>query len=113
MAGSSEWHSRYEDAQAALGPGHQFHVTVRHGTMFAGLYAPRPTDGQSPHRQDEVYVVTRGSGTFLRGEERIRFGPGDLLFVPAGMTHRFEEFGEDFLCWAVFWGPDGGESTGR
>ena len=40
------------------------------------------------------------------------FGPGDLLFVPAGVEHRFEEFSDDLAVWVVFYGPDGGEQAG-
>jgi hypothetical protein len=32
-----------------------------------------------------------------------------MLFVPAGVEHRFEDFSDDFAVWVVFWGPDGGE----
>ena len=32
-----------------------------------------------------------------------------LLFVPAGMEHRFEDLSEDFGTWVVFYGPAGGE----
>lgn len=35
--------------------------------------------------------------------------PGDLLFVPAGVVHRFEEFTDDFATWVMFYGPEGGE----
>jgi mannose-6-phosphate isomerase-like protein (cupin superfamily) len=37
------------------------------------------------------------------------FGPGDLLFVRAGVEHRFEEFSDDLAVWVSFYGPDGGE----
>jgi len=35
--------------------------------------------------------------------------PGDLLFVPAGIVHRFEDFTDDFATWVMFYGPEGGE----
>lgn len=82
---------------------------MRRGTMHAGLYVPDRTDPQRPHRQDELYIVWRGTGTFVRDGERRRFGPGDVIFVPAAMAHRFEEFSEDFATWVVFWGVEGGE----
>jgi len=65
--------------------------------------------GQGPHDRDELYVVASGSGTFVRGAERVAFGQGDALFVPAGVEHRFEEFSDDFGTWLVFYGPPGGE----
>lgn len=79
------------------------------GTLLAGLYAQRGEDDQNPHDKDELYVVVAGSGTFLRGEERMPFAPGDLIFVPAGLEHRFETFSDDLSVWAIFWGPKGGE----
>jgi mannose-6-phosphate isomerase-like protein (cupin superfamily) len=43
--------------------------------------------------------------------ERVAFGPGDLLFVPAGVAHRFEQFSDDLLVWVLFYGPQGGEGS--
>jgi mannose-6-phosphate isomerase-like protein (cupin superfamily) len=82
-----------------------------HGTLSVKLYAPRGVDAQTPHRRDEMYVVVQGEGSFVNGPNRHRFGPGDLLFVPAGVEHRFEEFTDDLAVWVVFYGPDGGESA--
>lgn len=95
--------------------GNPFVVAYGHGTLSVELYlyAPRGVDTQTPHRRDEVYVVVRGSGWFVNGPARHRFGPGDLLFVPAGVEHRFEEFTDDLAAWVVFYGPDGGERAGE
>jgi mannose-6-phosphate isomerase-like protein (cupin superfamily) len=46
---------------------------------------------------------------FVRGEERVPCRANDLLFVPAKVVHRFEEFSADFATWVMFWGPTGGE----
>ena len=73
------------------------------------VFAPRGVDNQQPHTRDEVYLVIRGSGRFVFGSERVTFGPGDFLFVPAGVAHRFENFTEDFVVWVLFYGPEGGE----
>lgn len=86
-----------------------FVTLFERGTLSVELYAPRGIDAQTPHARDEVYVVARGSGTFLCAGERRAFASGDLLFVPAGVEHRFEDFGDDFAAWVVFYGPDGGE----
>ena len=83
---------------------------LRHGTMSLQLFAPRGEDFQSPHRQDELYVVVAGTGVFRRGDVRFPFASGDVLFVPAGEEHRFEVFSDDFVAWVIFWGPDGGEA---
>jgi mannose-6-phosphate isomerase-like protein (cupin superfamily) len=68
-----------------------------------GLYAPRGLDDQKPHSQHEVYIVVRGSGTFVADEERVDFGPGDALFVAAGVAHRFERFSDDLTLWVMFY----------
>ena len=102
-----------EQGMARLpGPGgERFSLLFQHGTLEVEIYAPRGRDPQQPHRRDEVYVVVQGSGTFVNGDARERFGPGDLLFVPAGVVHRFEEFTDDLIVWVIFYGPDGGEAT--
>ena len=80
------------------------------GSLTVKLYAPQGgVDPQKPHAQDEVYVVVRGGGRFFDGERRRPFGPGDVLFVPAGVEHRFEDFGDDLVVWVIFYGPEGGE----
>ena len=87
----------------------RYAVLFRHGTLLVGLYAPRRTDDQKPHTRDEVYVVVKGEGYFFDRGARERFAPGDLLFVPAGAEHRFEDFTDDLVVWVLFYGPEGGE----
>ena len=95
------------------GPGgERFAELFRHGTLSVELYAPRGTDPQRPHDRDEVYVVVQGRGTFVRGDRRHAFDQGDVLFVPAHVSHRFEDFSGDLAVWVFFYGPVGGESTG-
>lgn len=89
--------------------GDQYAILFEHGTLEVGMYAPRGIDDQTPHTRDEIYVVMRGSGQFQNGADRVRFGPGDVLFVPAQQEHRFEEFTDDFAAWVFFYGPPGGE----
>ena len=79
------------------------------GSLSLELYAPRGHDPQSPHDQDELYVVQQGTGTFRRADETCQFAAGDVLFVPAGVEHRFEDFSDDLCVWVIFYGPKGGE----
>lgn len=90
--------------------GSEFVELFRHGTLSVEVYRPRETDRQQPHTRDEVYVVISGSGTFVNGGVRRPFEPGEVLFVPAGTEHRFEDFTEDFATWVFFYGPEGGEA---
>ena len=95
------------------GPAGERYVELfRHGTLSVELYAPRGDDSQEPHTRDEVYVVVQGKGHFRNGETRHRFAPGDLLFVRAGVVHRFEDFTDDLAVWVLFYGPEGGEAAG-
>jgi mannose-6-phosphate isomerase-like protein (cupin superfamily) len=94
------------------GPGGERLVrAVAHGSMEVEVYAPRGVDPQTPHTRDELYVVVEGTGRFVNGEITHPFGPGDVLLVPAGVEHRFEDFTEDLVVWAVFYGPEGGEAA--
>jgi mannose-6-phosphate isomerase-like protein (cupin superfamily) len=68
---------------------------------------------QEPHSRDEIYVIASGSGTFQCGDARSPFKAGDVLFVPAGIEHRFLEFSGDFGTWVFFYGPEGGEEKAR
>jgi mannose-6-phosphate isomerase-like protein (cupin superfamily) len=107
----SEHRLTVSEALARLpGPNGERYVELfQHGTLSVELYAPRERDPQNPHTRDEVYVVVQGSGQFRNGEVRHPFGPGDLLFVPAGVAHRFENFTDDLAVWVIFYGPEGGE----
>lgn len=91
--------------------GERFVELFRHGTLSVELYAPRGIDPQSPHSRDEVYAVMQGTGWFRNGSERHRFEPGDVLFVPARVDHRFEEFSDDLVVWVFFYGPEDGEAS--
>jgi mannose-6-phosphate isomerase-like protein (cupin superfamily) len=82
-----------------------------HGTLQIKMYQPAGTDMQQPHDRDEVYFVASGSGWFVNGPDRHAFASGDMLFVPAGAVHRFENFTDDFCTWVVFYGPEGGEHS--
>lgn len=88
----------------------RFVTLFEHGSLQLELYAPRGHDPQTPHTRDEVYVVVSGTGTFCHGGQRDEFGPGDFLFVEAGLEHRFENFSDDFATWVMFYGPEGGET---
>ena len=89
--------------------GKAFTVVMKHGTMSVEYFAPQKFDTQTPHLQDELYVVARGHGQFNRNGEMFDCKAGDVLFVPDGMEHRFEKFSDDFATWVIFYGIEGGE----
>lgn len=85
-------------------------VLLEHGSLELGYYRPRGEDLQEPHDRDEVYVVQSGTGRFECGSRVRPFEPGEALFVPAGRSHRFLDFSDDFAAWVIFYGPPGGEA---
>lgn len=89
--------------------GNPYWQGISHGTMRVLLFKPQSEDRQEPHRQDEVYIVLSGTGTFRKADDLRSFKAGDVIFVEAGVEHRFESFSEDFATWVVFWGLEGGE----
>jgi mannose-6-phosphate isomerase-like protein (cupin superfamily) len=82
---------------------------LRRGTLDVALSIPVTPKTQTPHAQDEIYVVIRGRGVLVHDGRRDPFEAGDLLFVAAGVEHQFEHHSEDLAVWRVFYGPDGGE----
>lgn len=90
-----------------------FAQAFAHGSMSLELYAPGSNadgrDRQTPHSQDELYLVVRGTSRFMLEGSSTDVQAGDALFVPAYAEHRFENFSPDFATWVVFYGPSGGE----
>lgn len=68
------------------------------------IWPARSPDRQRPHKEDEVYYVISGRGTIrVAGEDR-SVQPGSLVFVAAGVEHRFHAIEEDLRV-LVFWAP--------
>jgi mannose-6-phosphate isomerase-like protein (cupin superfamily) len=62
------------------------------------------TDEQSPHTEDEIYIVTAGRARLAAAGEEAEVGPGSVIYVPAGEVHRFTDIVED-LAVVVFFAP--------
>ena len=93
-------------------PGAHFVTVMQRGTVRASLSLPVAPNRQTPHAQDEVYVIARGRGVLFHDGRRERFEAGDFIFVAAGVEHWFEDFTDDLAVWVVFYGPPGGEVPG-
>ncbi|MGE3074766.1 MAG: cupin domain-containing protein [Dehalococcoidia bacterium] len=111
MSDRPDWIAALADASRGIDRGERipFRYAYKHGSLEAGVYLPGERDNQQPHTRDEAYVVVAGSGTFVRGDERVTFGPGDFIFVPASVEHRFADYTPDLAVWVLFYGPEGGE----
>lgn len=86
--------------------GDRFFEFLRRDALSAGMYVlpGGGEDTQEPHREDEIYVVTRGSGRITVGGRTHDVGPGSVIFVAALEPHRFHDFSDDLEILVVF-GP--------
>jgi mannose-6-phosphate isomerase-like protein (cupin superfamily) len=50
-----------------------------------------------------LYFIVEGTGTLAIDGVEHAFAPGDMFFVAAGVEHRFTQFSEGFMTWALFW----------
>jgi drug/metabolite transporter (DMT)-like permease/mannose-6-phosphate isomerase-like protein (cupin superfamily) len=79
---------------------------LREPSLSVGIYSlpAGGTDTQQPHTEDEVYYVVSGRATIKLGEEDRPVQAGSLVFVKAGVEHRFHTITED-LTTLVFFAP--------
>jgi quercetin dioxygenase-like cupin family protein len=77
---------------------------LRLPSMSAGVYTLQPgsQDPQKPHQQDELYFVVRGRGRFSVDQEDREVEPGSVIFVAAGVEHRFHDITEELVVLVVF-----------
>ncbi|MDQ3799523.1 MAG: cupin domain-containing protein [Acidobacteriota bacterium] len=72
------------------------------GSVTLVFFAPRGTDYQTFHEEDEFYFIARGTAVLIVGDERFDCETGDCFFVPAQKPHHFENISDDFATWAIF-----------
>lgn len=72
--------------------------------LSVGTYSiPAGTvDDQTPHTEDEIYVVTAGRAFFEASGERVAVGPGSVIYVEAGEVHKFADVSEDLATVVLF-----------
>ena len=84
--------------------GQSYREFLRMPNMSAGLYVVPAggTDGQKPHREDEIYYVVRGRARFKAGSEDREISAGSVIFVAAQLGHRFYDITEELAVLVVF-----------
>jgi quercetin dioxygenase-like cupin family protein len=81
-----------------------YYEFLRVPALNCGLYVlpAGSTDRQTPHPEDEVYVVLDGLGVFtVEGADRT-VQRGSVLYVKAGVDHRFHSISEDLSVLVFF-----------
>ena len=87
-----------------LQAGRSYLEFLRVPAMSAGVYvlpagAPDP---QQPHRENEMYYVVRGKAKMRIATEERSVGQGSVIFVEAGLEHRFFDVEEELVVLVVF-----------
>jgi mannose-6-phosphate isomerase-like protein (cupin superfamily) len=87
-----------------LQAGRSYLEFLRVPAMSAGVYvlpagAPDP---QQPHREDEMYYVVRGKAKMYIGAEQRAVSEGSVIFVEAGLEHRFFDVEEELVLLVLF-----------
>lgn len=74
--------------------------------LSTGLYVlpAGGADPQKPHAEDELYYVISGCGVVRVDAEDQPVRTGSIVFVKAGVEHRFHSIAEELVL-LVFFGP--------
>ena len=96
-----------DDLEAArVASGRLYHEFISVPDLSGGLYVLEAgaVDPQSPHTEDELYVVMSGRARVAVGDEVRAIEAGSVVFVGAGVEHRFHDI-EERLVLLVMFGP--------
>ena len=93
-----------ESARAASG--RRYHEFISVPDLSGGLYVLEAgaADPQSPHTEDELYVVMSGRARVTVDGEARPISSGSVIFVATGAEHRFHDI-EERLVLLVMFGP--------
>lgn len=94
------------DPQPRDADGHGYVDFLASEKLSVGLaiWPAKSSDRQRPHKEDEVYYVISGRGMIKVGADDRAVKSGSLVFVAAGVEHRFHDIEEDLRV-LVFWAP--------
>jgi mannose-6-phosphate isomerase-like protein (cupin superfamily) len=75
-------------------------IGSEHGSNVTLIIEEMPVGGRPRlhrHPYNEVWVVFSGRGRFTAGDEQLEAGPGDAVYVEAGVPHTFLSLGPEPL----------------
>jgi mannose-6-phosphate isomerase-like protein (cupin superfamily) len=76
-------------------------VSLAHATVAAGA----ETVWHRLERTDEIYFILSGRGLVSVGDESREVGPGDAVWIPAGIQQRIRNLSPDPLAFLCACGP--------
>ena len=88
----------------ASGASYDEHLSVPDLSVGTYCLSAGAIDPQTPHAEDELYVVMSGRAKFTGGDQSVDVSAGSVFFVAAHEVHRFHDVTED-LTVLVFFGP--------
>ena len=86
------------------------------GAVSAVESHDRPGGGPPPHihhREEETFYVLEGALEIMHGDRWLTAGPGDFVFIPRGVVHRFLNAGTTDARAVVTFTPAGMEGFFR
>ena len=88
--------------------GRPYDEVLRVDALSVGVYRldAGAIDAQTPHGEDEIYVVLSGQGSIEIGEDRAEVSAGSLVDVPTGVPHRFRDITAALEVLVVFAPPE-------
>lgn len=97
-----------DELLATVTPEHRYHEFLRVSTMSTGVYAlpGGAKDMQSPHKEDEIYYIVRGKAKISINGEVSPVEAGSVIFVAAGVEHRFHDIEEELVSLVIFAPPE-------
>jgi mannose-6-phosphate isomerase-like protein (cupin superfamily) len=104
-------HERHESSALIaqqLVSGKAYLQFVRRESMSAGLYVldAGADDEQQPHRQDELYYIVEGRAVLEVDGDQRPVQAGTIVFVAAGVAHRFHSIAAKLSVLVVFAPPE-------
>jgi mannose-6-phosphate isomerase-like protein (cupin superfamily) len=99
---------------AQVASGRRYHEFLTVPDLSAGLYVldAGATDEQSPHTEDELYYVLEGRAQVTVGDDVRDVVPGSLVFVAAGVFHKFHHITERLSLLVAFGPAEGSRASG-
>jgi mannose-6-phosphate isomerase-like protein (cupin superfamily) len=81
---------------------------LRRNSMSAGIYVQDAgaDDSQQPHTEDEIYYVIEGQAVLEVDGDQRPVKPGSIVFVAAGVAHRFHSIASKLSALVIFAPPE-------
>jgi len=88
--------------------GEPFLEFLRRDSMSAGIYVldAGAEDPQQPHSEDEIYYVIEGQAVLEVDGDQRPVKPGSIVFVAAGVAHRFHSIASKLSALVIFAPPE-------